>query len=107
MKTVENRINVANLHGGGVLITTLIFIFGDNTPLVLKVIERILAYTVGGQSISCHSESFQCCRFSTIALQKRLSPFDNPECFSCRLRASINFFCNIFQSQLREAERES
>jgi len=50
MNTVENRINVANLHGGGVLITTLIFIFGDNTPRVLKIIERILAYILGDRS---------------------------------------------------------
>jgi hypothetical protein len=53
MKALKNRINVADLHGGGVLITSLIFLFGDATPRVLKAVARALAYLLGDDSPRC------------------------------------------------------
>jgi hypothetical protein len=53
MKAVKNRIDVADLHGGGVLITSPIFLFGDATPRVLKAIARVLAYLLGDNSSRC------------------------------------------------------
>jgi hypothetical protein len=50
MKALKNRIDVADLHGGGVLITSLIFLFGDATPRVLKAVARALAYLLGDDS---------------------------------------------------------
>ena len=44
MKEVRNRIEIATLHGGGILMTTLILIAGCATPRVLKGVARFLEH---------------------------------------------------------------
>ena len=41
MKGIRNRIEIANLHGGGILMSTLILLAGCSTPNVLKGVERL------------------------------------------------------------------
>ncbi len=50
LKAIPNRIDIANLHGGGILMTTLIFVFGEATPRVLKWLASILAHIAGHHS---------------------------------------------------------
>lgn len=50
LKAIPNRIDIANLHGGGVLMTTLIFVFGEATPGLLKWLAGILARIAGHHS---------------------------------------------------------
>jgi len=44
MKEVRNRIEIAHLYGGGILITTLILVAGRATPRVLKGVARLLEH---------------------------------------------------------------
>jgi len=44
MKANSNRIEIANLHGGGILMTTLILLLGYTTPRLLRRFAKVLAY---------------------------------------------------------------
>jgi hypothetical protein len=44
MKAIQNRRQIADLCGGGILMTTLILILGYTTPHVLRRVARVLAY---------------------------------------------------------------
>jgi hypothetical protein len=44
MKGIRNRRQIANLHGGGILMTTLILLAGYNTPRVLRRFAKLLGY---------------------------------------------------------------
>ena len=44
MKAFRNRVEIANLHGGGILMTTLILLAGYATPRVLKGVAKVLAH---------------------------------------------------------------
>lgn len=50
LKTLPNRVEIANLHGGGVIMTTLIFVFGEATPVLLKWLANILGHIAGHHS---------------------------------------------------------
>ena len=43
MNFVQNRIGIANYYKGGLLITTVILIFGYSTPRVLRLVAKGLA----------------------------------------------------------------
>lgn len=42
MNGIRNRIQIARIHGGGILMTTLILVTGCATPRVLNGIARFL-----------------------------------------------------------------
>jgi len=44
MKAIRNRFEIAHLHGGGILMTTLILLAGYATPRVLKGVARFLEH---------------------------------------------------------------
>lgn len=44
MNGIRNRIQIAHLHGGGVLVTTLILVAGSATPRVLNGFARFLEH---------------------------------------------------------------
>jgi hypothetical protein len=44
MKGIRNRLDIASLHGGGILMTTLILLVGYNTPRVLRRFAKFLGY---------------------------------------------------------------
>ena len=44
MKANSNRIEIAKLYGGGILMTTLILLFGYTTPRLLRRFARVLAF---------------------------------------------------------------
>jgi hypothetical protein len=44
MKAIRNRIEIANLHRGGILMTTLILLVGCTTPRILRGCAKALAY---------------------------------------------------------------
>jgi len=44
MRGIRNRIDIANLHGGGILMTALILVAGCATPRLLKGVARFLEH---------------------------------------------------------------
>jgi hypothetical protein len=44
MKRIQNRFAIANFHGGGILMTTLILVLGYTTPLGLRRFAKILGH---------------------------------------------------------------
>lgn len=44
MNLLQRRIGLANMYGGGVVMTTLILMFGHSTPRFLRWVCRGLAY---------------------------------------------------------------
>jgi hypothetical protein len=47
MKSIRNRLHIANLHGGGILMTTLILVAGYSTPRVLRRVCQALGIRIG------------------------------------------------------------
>jgi hypothetical protein len=44
---LHKRVGLANTYGGGIMMTTLILVFGYSTPRLLKWIAKRLAYVAG------------------------------------------------------------
>lgn len=51
MNVIQSRIEIANLHGGGMVMTTLILLFGDRTPRVLRAFATLMAYILGRMGV--------------------------------------------------------
>lgn len=55
MNGIRNRIQIAHLHEGGILMTTLILVAGCATPRVLNGIARFLEHLL--RQMDAHSSS--------------------------------------------------
>ena len=44
MKAIRDRIEIANFHRGGILMTTLVLLAGSATPRILKRVATVLAH---------------------------------------------------------------
>jgi hypothetical protein len=44
VNAIHNRLQIANLYGGEILMTTLILVFGRATPKVVRAFAIVLRY---------------------------------------------------------------